>query len=149
MCVALAAPKFSIGAVEYEGYTNPAGNKFPIAVYDNVSMGALKNGVVLTENEQKAYFDDIKNCGFNVEIWEKGSINNMTVMNKWLPYIKGKDMGIILNIQGHALTRSAKPYSANTPVSVLLEDNWASLQRVMSNHSSNVNWGDIGKDQLV
>lgn len=35
-------------AVEYEGYTNPAGDKFPIVVYDNVSINATKNGQPLT-----------------------------------------------------------------------------------------------------
>lgn len=68
-------------AVEYEGYTNPAGDEFPIAVYDNVSINATKNGQPLTEDEQKAYFNDLKLCGFNVELWEKGSINDTLTLN--------------------------------------------------------------------
>ena len=130
-------------AVEYEGYTNPAGDKFPIAIFDNVPINATKNGQPLTEAEQKAYFDDIKNCGFNVELWDKGcSLNYMPLMNKWTHYLKELDMGIILNSQGYCLTRSSEPGDANTPYSVLLKDNWAALGNVMNNHRQNPDvWG--------
>lgn len=130
-------------AVEYEGYTNPAGDKFPIAIFDNVPINATKNGQPLTEAEQKAYFDDIKNCGFNVELWDKGcSLNDMPLMNKWTHYLKELDMGIILNSQGYCLTRSSEPGDANTPYSVLLKDNWTALGNVMNNHRQNPDvWG--------
>lgn len=130
-------------AVEYEGYTNPAGDEFPIAIFDNVPINATKNGQPLTEAEQKAYFDDIKNCGFNVELWDKGcSLNYMPLMNKWTHYLKELDMGIILNSQGYCLTRSSEPGDANTPYSVLLKDNWAALGNVMNNHRQNPDvWG--------
>ena len=129
--------------MEYEGYTNPAGDKFPIAIFDNVPINATKNGQPLTEAEQKAYFDDIKNCGFNVELWDKGcSLNYMPLMNKWTHYLKELDMGIILNSQGYCLTRSSEPGDANTPYSVLLKDNWAALGNVMNNHRQNPDvWG--------
>lgn len=123
-------------AVEYEGYTNPAGDKFPIAVYDNVSINATKNGQSLTEDEQKAYFDDLKTCGFNVAIWGKGSINNMPVMNKWTSYLKQQGMNTILDIPGYTLIRNDVPGDASTPESTLLI-NWDALQRVMSNHGNN------------
>lgn len=123
-------------AVEYEGYTNPAGDKFPIAVYDNVSINATKNGQSLTEDEQKAYFDDLKTCGFNVAIWQKGNINNMPVMNKWTSYLKQKGMNTILDIPGYTLIRNDVPGDASTPESTLLI-NWDALQRVMSNHGNN------------
>lgn len=130
-------------AVEYEGYTNPAGDKFPIVVYDNVSINATKNGQPLTENEQKAYFNDLKTCGFNVELWDKGcSLNYMPLMNKWTHYLKELDMGIILNSKGYCLTRSSEPGDANTPYSVLLKDNWTALGNVMNNHRQNPDvWG--------
>lgn len=130
-------------AVEYEGYTNPAGDKFPIAIFDNVPINATKNGQPLTEAEQKAYFDDIKKCGFNVELWDKGcSLNYMPLMNKWTHYLKELDMGIILNSQGYCLTRSSEPGDANTPYSVLLKDNWTALGNVMNNHRQNPDvWG--------
>lgn len=130
-------------AVEYEGYTNPAGDKFPIAIFDNVPINATKNGQPLTDAEQKAYFDDIKKCGFNVELWDKGcSLNYLPLMNKWTHYLKELDMGIILNSQGYCLTRSSEPGDANTPYSVLLKDNWTALGNVMNNHRQNPDvWG--------
>ena len=49
-------------AVEYEGYTNPAGNAFPIAIYDNVAI--ISNGKqMLSDEEQKAYFANVNGFG--------------------------------------------------------------------------------------
>lgn len=123
-------------AVEYEGYTNPAGDEFPIAVYDNVSINATKNGQSLTEDEQKAYFNDLKLCGFNVELWEKGSINDTLTLNKWASYLKQKGINTILDIRGYTLIRNNVPGNASTPESTLLT-NWDALQRVMRNHGNN------------
>lgn len=134
-------------AVEYEGYTNPAGNKFPIAVYDNVSINATKNGQPLTEDEQKAYFNDLKTCGFNVELWEKGSINDTTTLNKWASYLRQKGINTILDIRGYTLIRNDVPGNASTPESTLLT-NWDALQRVMRNHGNNPYvWGFCVSDE--
>lgn len=134
-------------AVEYEGYTNPAGDKFPIAVYDNVSINATKNGQPLTEDEQKAYFNNLKLCGFNVELWEKGSINDTLTLNKWASYLKQKGINTILDIRGYTLIRNDVPGNASTPESTLLT-NWDALQRVMSNHGNNPYvWGFCVSDE--
>lgn len=58
-------------AVEYDGYTNPAGDKFPIAVYDNVAINSSGCQPILSDAEQQAYFDTIRMAGFNVELWGK------------------------------------------------------------------------------
>ena len=134
-------------AVEYEGYTNPAGDEFPIVVYDNVSINATKNGQPLTEDEQKAYFNDLKTCGFNVELWEKGSINDTTTLNKWASYLKQKGINTILDIRGYTLIRNDVPGNASTPESTLLT-NWDALQRVMRNHGNNPYvWGFCVSDE--
>ena len=134
-------------AVEYEGYTNPTGDKFPIAVYDNVSINATKNGQPLTEDEQKAYFNNLKLCGFNVELWEKGSINDTLTLNKWASYLKQKGINTILDIRGYTLIRNDVPGNASTPESTLLT-NWDALQRVMRNHGNNPYvWGFCVSDE--
>lgn len=129
-------------AVEYEGYTNPAGDKFPIAVYDNVSINATKNGQPLTEDEQKAYFKDIKGAFFNVVLWGKGNCNDSKTKNKWVPYLNSLGMNTIISSRGYSLTRSKTRYDANTPDSILLQDNWEGLKRVITNYSQDPNvWG--------
>lgn len=129
-------------AVEYEGYTNPAGNKFPIAVYDNVSINATKNGQPLTEDEQKDYFKDIKGAFFNVVLWGKGNCNDSKTKNKWVPYLNSLGMNTIISSRGYSLTRSKTRYDANTPDSILLHDNWEGLKRVITNYSQDPNvWG--------
>ncbi len=128
-------------AVEYEGYTNPAGDKFPIVVFDNVSISSNWEQK-LSDEDQKAYFDTIRMAGFNVELWGKGDIWRKININKWGPYLKGLGMNTIINTQGFTLTRSATPYDANTPDSILLQDNWDGLKTVISNYSQDPNvWG--------
>ena len=121
-------------AVEYDGYTNPAGTEFPIVVYDNVGISVTKNGKPLTEAQQKAYFDTLKLAGFNVELWDKGDVYYKTWINKWAPYIRSLGMNTIISSQGNALTRSKIPWDASTPDSILLKDNWNGLRTVISNY---------------
>lgn len=126
---------------EYEGYTNPAGNKFPIAIYDNVPLNK-DNVQILAEAEQKAYFDTISLAGFNVEIWDKGKIYTRDAISKWAPYLKNLGMNTIISSRGYSLTRSATLYNASTPDSILLEDNWNGLKTVIGNFSKDPNvWG--------
>lgn len=129
-------------SVEYEGYTNPAGDKFPIAIFDNVAINSSNSQPILSDAEQKAYFDTIRMAGFNVELWDKGDIWRKISLNKWSPYLKSLGMNTIISTQGFMLTRSKIPYDANTPDSILLQDNWEGLRTVISNysHDSNV-WG--------
>ena len=132
---------------EYEGYTNPAGNKFPIAIYDNVPLNK-DNVQILTEAEQKAYFDTISLAGFNVEIWDKGKIYTRDAISKWGPYLKNLGMNTIISSRGYSLTRSATPYNASTPDSILLEDNWNGLKTVIGNFSKDPNvWGYLVADE--
>lgn len=129
-------------AVEYEGYTNPAGDKFPIAIYDNVLISTPDCKQILSDAEQKAYFDTIRMAGFNVELWGKEDIWRKEPMNKWGPYLKSIGMNTIISTRGFSLTRSKTPYDAATPDSILLEDNWEGLKTVISNYSHDPNvWG--------
>ncbi len=128
-------------AVEYEDYTNPAGTKFPIAIYDNVPI-SINRVQILSDAEQKAYFDSIRLAGFNVELWGKGDIWRKEPINKWTPYLKSIGMNTIISTRGFSLTRSATPYDPNTPDSILLQDNWDGLKTVISNYSQDPNvWG--------
>lgn len=128
-------------AVEYEDYTNPAGTKFPIAIYDNVPI-SINRVQILSDAEQKAYFDSIRLAGFNVELWGKEDIWRKEPINKWTPYLKSIGMNTIISTRGFSLTRSATPYDPNTPDSILLEDNWEGLRTVISNYSQDPNvWG--------
>lgn len=137
----LLVPALFVGAVEYEGYTNPAGTKFPIAIYDNVPI-SINRVQILSDAEQKAYFDSIRLAGFNVELWGKGDIWRKEPINKWTPYLKSLGMNTIISTRGFSLTRSATPYDPNTPDSILLEDNWDGLKTVISNYSQDPNvWG--------
>ena len=137
----LLVPALFVGAVEYEGYTNPAGTKFPIAIYDNVPI-SINRVQILSDAEQKAYFDSIRLAGFNVELWGKGDIYRKEPINKWTPYLKSLGMNTIISSRGHSLTRSKTPYDANTPDSILLEDNWEGLKTVITNYSQDPNvWG--------
>lgn len=139
--LALLVPALFVGAVEYEGYTNPAGTKFPIAIYDNVPI-SINRVQILSDAEQKAYFDSIRLAGFNVELWGKGDIWRKEPINKWTPYLKSLGMNTIISTRGFSLTRSATPYDPNTPDSILLEDNWDGLKTVISNYSQDPNvWG--------
>lgn len=129
-------------AVEYEGYTNPAGNKFPIAVYDNVGIRASDGSQILSDAEQKAYFDTIRLAGFNVELWGKEDIWRKGPINKWGSYLKSLGMNTIISTRGFTLTRSKIPYDANTPDSILLQDNWDGLKTVITNYRQDPNvWG--------
>lgn len=129
-------------AVEYEGYTNPAGDKFPIAVYDNVGIRASDGSQILSDAEQKAYFDTIHLAGFNVELWGKEDIWRKQPINKWAPYLKSLGMNTIISSRGFSLTRSKTRYDANTPDSILLQDNWEGLKTVITNYSQDPNvWG--------
>ena len=140
--VLLVSGPGATAAVEYEGYTNPAGNKFPIAVYDNVGIRASDGSQILSDAEQKAYFKDLKLCGFNVELWGKGSCNDSKTKNTWIPYINSLGMNTIISSRGYSLTRSKTRYDANTPDSILLQDNWKGLKRVITNYSQDPNvWG--------
>ena len=137
----LLVPALFVGAVEYEGYTNPAGTKFPIAIYDNVPI-SINRVQILSDAEQKAYFDSIRLAGFNVELWGKEDIWRKEPINKWTPYLKSLGMNTIISTRGFSLTRSATPYDPNTPDSILLEDNWEGLRTVISNYSQDSNvWG--------
>ncbi len=137
----LLVPALFVGAVEYEDYTNPAGTKFPIAIYDNVPI-SINRVQILSDAEQKAYFDSIRLAGFNVELWGKGDIWRKEPINKWTPYLKSLGMNTIISTRGFSLTRSATPYDPNTPDSILLEDNWEGLRTVISNYSQDSNvWG--------
>ena len=137
----LLVPALFVGAVEYEGYTNPAGTKFPIAIYDNVPI-SINRVQILSDAEQKAYFDSIRLAGFNVELWGKGDIWRKDLVNKWAPYLKSIGINTIISSRGHSLTRSKTPYDANTPDSILLEDNWEGLKTVITNYSQDPNvWG--------
>ena len=139
--LALLVPALFVGAVEYEGYTNPAGTKFPIAIYDNVPI-SINRVQILSDAEQKAYFDSIRLAGFNVELWGKEDIWRKEPINKWTPYLKSLGMNTIISTRGFSLTRSATPYDPNTPDSILLEDNWEGLRTVISNYSQDSNvWG--------
>lgn len=122
-------------AVEYEGYTNPAGDKFPIAIYDNVEINSSGYQPILSDAEQRAYFDTIRLAGFNVELWGKGDIWRKISINKWSPYLKSLGMNTIISTRGFSLTRSATPYDATTPDSILLQDNWDGLKTVITNYS--------------
>ena len=102
-------------AVEYEGYTNPAGDKFPIAIYDNVAINSSGYQPILSDAEQRAYFDTIRMAGFNVELWGKEDIWRKISINKWSPYLKSLGMNTIISTRGFTLTRSETPYDANTP----------------------------------
>ena len=129
-------------AVEYEGYTNPAGDEFPIAVYDNVGIRASDGNQILSDAEQKAYFDTIRLAGFNVELWGKEDIWRKEPINKWGPYLKSLGMNTIISTRGFTLTRSRIPYDANTPDSILLQDNWDGLKTVVTNYNQDPNvWG--------
>lgn len=129
-------------AVEYDGYTNPAGDKFPIAIYDNVLISTPDCKQFLSDAEQKAYFDTIRMAGFNVELWGKEDIWRKEPVNKWGPYLKSIGMNTIISTRGFSLTRSKIPYDANTPDSILLQDNWDGLRTVISNYSHDPNvWG--------
>ena len=129
-------------AVEYEGYTNPAGDKFPIAIYDNVAINSSGYQPILSDAEQRAYFDSIRLAGFNVELWSKEDIWRKVSVNKWTPYLKSLGMNTIISTRGFSLTRSATPYNPNTPDSILLQDNWNGLKTVISNYSQDSNvWG--------
>ncbi len=129
-------------AVEYEGYTNPAGNAFPIAIYDNVLISTPDCKQILSDAEQKAYFDTIRMAGFNVELWGKEDIWRKEPLNKWGPYLKSIGLNTIISTRGFSLTRSKIPYDANTPDSILLQDNWDGLRTVISNYSHDPNvWG--------
>lgn len=129
-------------AVEYDGYTNPAGDKFPIAVYDNVAINSSGCQPILSDAEQQAYFDTIRMAGFNVELWGKEDIWRKVSINKWAPYLKSLGMNTIISTRGSSLTRSRIPYDANTPDSILLQDNWEGLRTVISNYSHDPNvWG--------
>lgn len=137
----LLVPALFVGAVEYEDYTNPAGTKFPIAIYDNVPI-SINRVQILSDAEQKAYFDSIRLAGFNVELWGKGDIWRKEPINKWTPYLKSLGMNTIISTRGHSLTRSKTPYDANTPDSILLEDNWDGLKTVITNYNQDPNvWG--------
>ena len=50
-------------SVEYESYTNPAGDKFPIAIYDNVAINSSGYQPILSDEEQKAYFANVNGFG--------------------------------------------------------------------------------------
>lgn len=129
-------------AVEYEGYTNPAGDAFPIAIYDNVAISSPAGVQILSDAEQKAYFDTIRMAGFNVELWGKEDIWRKEPINKWGPYLKSLGMNTIISTRGYSLSRSETPYDANTPDSILLQDNWNGLRTVISNYSQDPNvWG--------
>ena len=129
-------------AVEYEGYTNPAGDKFPIAIYDNVAINSSGYQPILSDAEQRAYFDTIRMAGFNVELWGKEDIWRKGPINKWGPYLKSLGMNTIISTRGYSLSRSETPYDANTPDSILLQDNWNGLRTVISNYSQDPNvWG--------
>lgn len=129
-------------AVEYEGYTNPAGNAFPIAIYDNVLISTPDCKQILSDAEQKAYFDTIRMAGFNVELWGKEDIWRKEPMNKWGPYLKSIGMNTIISTRGFTLTRSETPYDANTPDSILLHPNWNGLRTVITNYNQDPNvWG--------
>ncbi len=129
-------------AVEYEGYTNPAGDAFPIAIYDNVAISSPAGVQILSDAEQKAYFDTIRMAGFNVELWGKEDIWRKGPINKWGPYLKSLGMNTIISTRGYSLTRSRIPYDANTPDSILLQPNWNGLRTVISNYSQDPNvWG--------
>lgn len=95
----LLVPALFVGAVEYEGYTNPAGTKFPIAIYDNVPI-SIKRVQILSDAEQKAYFDSIRLAGFNVELWGKEDIWRKEPINKWTPYLKSLGMNTIISTPG-------------------------------------------------
>ena len=95
----LLVPALFVGAVEYEGYTNPAGTKFPIAIYDNVPI-SINRVQILSDAEQKAYFDSIRLAGFNVELWGKGDIWRKEPINKWTPYLKSLGMNTIISTRG-------------------------------------------------
>ena len=129
-------------AVEYEGYTNPAGNKFPIVIYDNVPL-CDNNGVpLLSDDDQKAYLKNLKSCGFNVELWGKGKIYTRDAINKWAPYLRELGMNTIINSRGYSLVRKDTACNANTPDEILLEDNWNGLRTVISNFNNDPNvWG--------
>lgn len=129
-------------AVEYEGYTNPAGDKFPIVVYDNVGIRASDGNQILSDTEQKAYFDTIRLAGFNVELWGKEDIWRKGPINKWGAYLKSLGLNTIISTRGFTLTRSKTRYDANTPDSILLQDNWNGLRTVITNYNQDPNvWG--------
>ena len=129
-------------AVEYEGYTNPAGDKFPIAIYDNVAINSSGYQPILSDAEQRAYFDTIRMAGFNVELWGKEDIWRKISINKWSPYLKSLGMNTIISTRGFTLTRSETPYDANTPDSILLHPNWNGLRTVITNYNQDPNvWG--------
>lgn len=51
-------------------------------------------------------------------------------------------MNTLVSTRGSSLTRSRIPYDANTPDSILLQDNWEGLRTVISNYSHDPNvWG--------